>query len=1040
MLQDVTSITINNPFPGLRPFRETESFLYFGRDKHIQTTLHKLIENRFVSIIGASGVGKSSFVFCGLVYSLIEKKLDLPVQGNWKVVNTHPGDNPIGNLARNLARVTRQDSDTIDNLLKNNPNGIVEALRTDALYTNANYLIFLDQLEEIFRYKEQGEEYPQEVEKYIRLIINAFTQQEVPIYVIMTMRSEFLDNCSQYPQLTEYLNLSQFLIPRMTREEIKETIIEPIKYMGAQINEGLVERILHEISDNADQLPLMQHAMMRTWDHWQKRRVSEDQPISNADYEAVGGIHNALSVQANEIFSRLNEQEKKICEKLFKSITEKTTEGRGIRRPAKLGILADIISVSPAEVIKVVEPFRKQEAGLLMPSEPVELEPETVIDISHESLMRIWETLNIWANDEANSVKLYLRLAEAAERFQKGSTKEWETPDLDLAISWREEHNPSRAWAIRHEPTFDRAMDFLKHCEDVAEKKRNNDIKLQKRKIQLARRISIASIFAVIICLLFLLWAIQKGEEAAENLVVAKKNEERAKTEAENAEKERKRAEESAIAAKKSAEVAQKERAAADVARDLAKEKEKLANLEKARAEINLQKAVTEEAKAKKNLEMAKINEEIALINNKIAKLEKEKAELARQEAENLRMVSIAKAMALKSKNIVNDTLQSLVAQQALLLNNKFKGKANDPDVYYGVYYAIKTLKNKQTPNFNQLNGHTANVRSLLSNNKQLFSTGSDGKILAWDLSPDYTKSSTIKPTEVPSQKASALNRTLALSKDKRWLACAGEYPYVQLFDEQKLKAQLPINSKEVWYLAFDPQGDKLIAIDNAKQVLLWNVHESNPKSTTIVPSGDTKINTIAASPTQNYFALGKDNGIIELIDYQGVKVKSINTGKSSIISMAFSPDGTALAIGSEDGMLSLWNPQTGALINAQKEHRARINCIAFNQTGTQLATASFDRTVRIWNAANVNESPIILDDHNDWVWSIAFSPDGQELLAGCKDNMIRVWPTQLKDMEGFICQEIKSQSRRKYLTQEEWQRFIGKVEDNKNQDLSCCQ
>ncbi len=419
MLQTVTSTTINNPFPGLRPFRDTESSLYFGRSKHIQTTLDKLLKNRFVSIIGASGVGKSSFVHCGLVYSLVEKKFDLPIQGNWKIISTHPGDNPIGNLARNLARATRQEAETVDNLLRSNERGLADTLRTDALYTEANYLIFLDQLEEIFRYKEQGEEYAQEVEKYITLIINAFTQQEVPIYVILTMRSEFLDNCSQYPQLTEHLNLSQFLIPRMTREEIKETIIEPVKYMNAHINEGLVERILHEISDNADQLPLMQHAMMRTWDHWQKRRVSEDQPISNADYEAVGGIQNALSVQANEIFSQLNDNEKKICEKIFKSITEKTTEGRGIRRPAKLGVLADIISVSPAEVAKVIEPFRKQEAGLLMPSEPVELEPETVIDISHESLMRIWETLSIWTNEEADSVKIYLRLADAAEIHQQ---------------------------------------------------------------------------------------------------------------------------------------------------------------------------------------------------------------------------------------------------------------------------------------------------------------------------------------------------------------------------------------------------------------------------------------------------------------------------------------------------------------------------------------------------------------------------------------------------------------------------------------------
>lgn len=173
------------------------------------------------------------------------------------------------------------------------------------------------------------------------------------------------------------------------------------------------------------------------------------------------GMQKALSVHANEAFNELNENQKRICEKIFKSITEKGDEGRGVRRPAKLSDIAVIANAPVAEVTEVVDHFRKTGNTLLMPPSNVKLEENSVIDISHESLMRIWVMLTKWVEEEAESVKMYLRLAEAAEMHQQGKSGLWRPPDLQIALNWQAEQNPSKIWGLRYHKAYERTMLFL---------------------------------------------------------------------------------------------------------------------------------------------------------------------------------------------------------------------------------------------------------------------------------------------------------------------------------------------------------------------------------------------------------------------------------------------------------------------------------------------------------------------------------------------------------------------------------------------------
>lgn len=96
-------VTVQNPFPGLRPFKIEESHLFFGREGQSDEVLLKLSKNRFVGVIGPSGSGKSSFIYCGVLPILYGGFLT-DASPNWEVIVTRPGAGPIDNLAESLLK------------------------------------------------------------------------------------------------------------------------------------------------------------------------------------------------------------------------------------------------------------------------------------------------------------------------------------------------------------------------------------------------------------------------------------------------------------------------------------------------------------------------------------------------------------------------------------------------------------------------------------------------------------------------------------------------------------------------------------------------------------------------------------------------------------------------------------------------------------------------------------------------------------------------------------------------------------------------
>ena len=447
-----------NPFPGLRPFGPEEGHLFFGREPIVDGLLKRLRETRFLGVIGSSGSGKSSLVRAGLIPSL-HSGFMTTAGSSWRVAVMRPGSDPIGNLAEALnqkdvlgdATEAQGASPLLTEVtLRRSSLGLIECVRLARLPREDNLLIVVDQFEELFRFKhhDQSEHARDEAIAFVKRLLSVAFQCDEPVYVVFTMRSDFIGDCIEYPGLPEAINAGQFLVPNMTRDQLRSAITGPILVGGGEIAPRLLVRLLNEVGDDADRLPVLQHALMRTWDNWQAVRTGTE-PIDIQHYEAIGTMEHALSAHADEAYDELSsDRERSIVATVFKAITDTRSDTRGIRRPTTVQRLCLIAKADTDELAAVVNVFRQSGRSFLMPPFDKPLLPDTVVDISHESLMRIWDRLIAWTEEESRSAQIYLRVARAAARYEQGTTGLWRDPDLTIALNWREEAAPTEAWAV----------------------------------------------------------------------------------------------------------------------------------------------------------------------------------------------------------------------------------------------------------------------------------------------------------------------------------------------------------------------------------------------------------------------------------------------------------------------------------------------------------------------------------------------------------------------------------------------------------------
>ena len=511
---------ITNPYPGLRPFEYNENHLFFGREGQSQEIAGRLENNRFVAVVGTSGSGKSSLVKAGLIPLLYSGRM-FNSNSNWRISVMRPGDNPLHNLAEALVHPKQFDAALLNNHENENEKydktevGIVETIlrrsgvglsdftRTANLENKENLLVVVDQFEELFRFRHKMQiGYADEAAAFVKLLIEATLNAESKTYVVITMRSDFFGNCAEFIDLPEAINKGQYLVSRMNRNQLRESIESPAKVFDAEVSPALVNHLLNNLEENneqsfesdkrnfQDQLPILQHALMRTWQEWERQKTP-DSPISLEHYYEIGGMKSALSNHASKVYGDLNEKQKILTEKLFKCLTEKDEENRQIRRPTTIRQICAVAGVEPNDVYTVVESFRRNGRTFLMPQSSIPLTENSKIDISHESLIRNWNVLQDWIKEESIDAWSYRRLSEDAGKWShqsKNSDFLLRGRVLKDTLIWWEEFSPNKAWVERYEIlTNTEKRELILNRNDSKVNETENYQKLVSGKFDLAR-------------------------------------------------------------------------------------------------------------------------------------------------------------------------------------------------------------------------------------------------------------------------------------------------------------------------------------------------------------------------------------------------------------------------------------------------------------------------------------------------------------------------------------------------------------------------
>jgi hypothetical protein len=517
---------------------------------------------------------------------------------------------------------------------------------------------------------------------------------------------------------------------------------------------------------------------------------------------------------------------------------------------------------------------------------------------------------------------------------------------------------------------------------------------------------------------------------------VADENLRQAKIAQAEAEKQKKLADASAIEATKAAQLAEEQRKLAVAAAEEARKAQALAEEQRKLAVANEEKAKINEEKAKKAQAFAELKRQEA------DKATKQAVE-AKLEADRQRYLALAKAISLKSSQLNDKELRALLAQQGFNYNAKYGGYEFDNDVYNGLYGALNANNDPMT---NSLNGHTSAARALVTSvkNDAIYSGGSDGRIILWTEAKDGTwKGDTLSKFVNPGEKIPFYQiYSMDISNDGNYLAAGGLYSadrsanYVYLFDLRNPSAEpkkIYGFVSDVENISFTPDNQGFFARANSGKSIMYSDLTSAKE---IINTSKEKITSIDLSPYGTKLAGGGVNGNLYIWDVKNnfaANTYPILSGSTNdILTVAYSPKGTDVIVGGELGELRIITA-AGVHRKTLPGHTSHIEQIRFSHSGKFMATSSKDKTIRLWNWDDLNKTPQVFSDH-DWVWSMAFSPDDNQIMAGIHsiisnipkdgkediDYTIHSWPTKITAMSSKLCTYIK-----KNMSKDNWNQYV---------------
>ncbi|MFF9770242.1 hypothetical protein ACF1GT_27315 [Streptomyces sp. NPDC014636] len=1059
------------PYRGLAPYRREDSRWFFGRERSTNTLVAQLRRAErsggLIMLVGASGAGKSSLLNAGLVPAIRGGALntalaagqngpssqarqqsgepsqdtppptDPPVDPPGPVLQFVPGADPLGELVRRIPELAAVAAEALvaEREASENPalpgcdaphvvRAVREAVAAWARRANApddRPVVIVDQFEETFTLCSDEAER----RTFIQFLHSACTPfagpgAPAPVRIVLGIRADFYEQCLGYPELSDALQHRHMVLGPLTSSELREAVTGPAKAVGLELEPGLAELIVREVSadgprgaHDAGVLPLLSHALLATW---QRRKGGR---LTLAGYRAAGGIQGAVAATAERAWSGLDPAARTAARLLLLRLVRLGEDTQATRRRGTRRQLAEE-SADPGKTEESLE--------ALVQARLVTLDADTV-EITHEALLHAWPRLRHWIDEGRGDHLLRQRLEEDG--------RSWEDSGRDNSLLYRGSRlEQARSWARSAGDTYltRSAVEFLAAS-----------VRLRKRTVWLSR----AAVAALVVLAVL----------AAGSAVIASKQRDDAVFEQVLAEADRVQHTDPSLAAQLDL-VAHRLRPGDEgtYSRLIS-----IVNAPLARPLSGHTGAVylTSFSPDGKTLATASYDRTVRLWNvtdpNRPAPLGKP---LSGHDSWVSSAVFSPDGRTLASAGDDGTVRLWDVTDpaHAVPLGKPLTGHrgtiylvAFSPDGHTlasaGEDRTVRLwdVTDPRRPGARAtLRGHTAPVRSVAfsPDGHTLATAGDDDTVRLWNVPAAR------RPEPLTTLRGHTdLVHSVAFSPDGHTLASGSADDTIRLWDVTDPGRSTPIGSPltshtgPIWSVAFSPDGGRLAAASADSTASLWNVSD---------PASPSQVGEPLAGSSGEMYALGFSPDGRTLATGSGdgkVRLWSVPTSDMIGRSGAFRPDGQVLATAARDGRVRLWNvTRTGRPVPLGKpfmpadgdqhtlvfspdghtlavlagDRKVRLwnvtdpshpvvagpplslrtrfmgpDALAYSPDGRTVATAYDDRTIQLWNVTDPAHAVPVgkpITGHRGYINSLAFSPDGQTLASGSADSTIRLW------------------------------------------------
>ena len=1087
------------PYPGLRPFTEEESIFFKGRDLHIRQIVKLLELNKMAFITGASGDGKSSMVYAG-VLPYIRAGFSKAEFNSWLVFDFKPQRNPLASLCQSAAdemqisyddayRRMRCGFSALVKLYKESPYYVKDG-SPDAKNRGKNLLIIADQFEEVFTMSENFNNGTPSKEAYtcvnilletVRLSIT----EQLPIYVIFTMRSDYISQCTVFKDLPEFIAYSQFFVPQLKRTEIRQVIEQPAILAGGTVSTRLTEVLINNLNSGFDQLPVLQHALNLLWRtadngsqtldllHLAKiagisrEMLGSDErkeydswyatlPYYQKKYYEHPDLNNVLNAHAGTLYesaydyfmhhanwaekSISPDESKQIIEIAFKSLT-KIDNNRQVRNRCTIHEIKGIINkpnITEATVCGVLNIFRAEENTLLRPFaidgrlDTQYLSGDTVLDVTHEALIRNWKLLTQWDLEELENQKEYNDFSSQMQRWiDNGRSPEFLLSSGNYAIfsQWYDRCRPNKYWLLKYDNSQRTEREKLRAAEGRMDQcdsfmSQSNDAIVAKEKSH--RRKVITAICALLVFIaglsIFSWWAMSEKKEADIARNNAEEQQHIAEERTEFAEQQRKNAEAQQLAAEAANEYIIQQR---DTMKQMY-EQVMAAKLESDRAR----------RQAEESQRAAELSEQRALDNANEAKRQSQAAERERQnvitqmeltkaadnKAAQLYYVALCNTLAMKAKNQYEDkTLNLRLAKTACQMNQKGGGDTlKNADLYDAMLFAMEE-------------NNIIKPLDVQGGPFKSFAVSPDGHIVTVAADGDIARHRVTAGGKV--EQVKSIDNLLAgkapvesaLFITPNLIACSTKDRAAYLIDiAANHQTKLPNIQDYIKSAAISPDHQKCAVAYFYGNVI---VTPSAIASGTIEPIAThdfrTTVSDIYYHSGDNIYVLCHDGSLLKWnVNTNALKTVLAPDSRHIAFKMAAIPDKKLLAVCYSDGYIQFVDLTNDNNARTMPAGHSKLENLLYDPNTCILALSSADKRISLINTNNFDEKPLVIEEHsldNHKVKGMGFNSSGI-LFALTDDNKLRFW-----DTDPTTYTDALSSMNLSPLSDTEWNLIVGR-------------